>query len=151
MKAKRLKILGTFIIMLFIGFLTSEVSQAKEKLQEADASIKTQFSIEAQQYLWEGYSKIKDNGDGTVTVSGYTKAYQNVNLISLTLYIQVEDGTGWRTVKSWSYNAADTDYVSGEDQYPVQSGKKYRAHGVHEVWHNGTYESATTTTGWIIP
>lgn len=151
MKAKRLKVPGALTIMLFIVLLNSGVSQAKGKLQEADASTKSRFSIEAQQYLWEGYSKIKENGDGTVTVSGYTRAYQDVNLVSLTLYLQVEDGAGWKTVKSWSYNAADTDYVSGENQYPVQAGKKYRAHGVHEVWHNGTYESATTTTGWIIP
>jgi len=38
------------------------------------------------------------------------------------LYFQVDEGTGWKTVKSWSPNAADPDY-----------------------------ESATTTTDWIIP
>jgi len=38
------------------------------------------------------------------------------------LYFQVDEKTGWKTVKSWSHNAADTDY-----------------------------ESAATTTDWIIP
>ncbi len=107
------KVLVAHTILFCIFVILSGICLAQNKPNEAYASNHTKVSLQTQQYLWEGYSKIKDNENenGTVTVSGYTKAYEDVDLISVTLHLQVEDKTSWKTVRTWSYEDTDTDYV----------------------------------------
>ncbi|NLU10974.1 MAG: hypothetical protein GXW90_08605 [Tepidanaerobacter acetatoxydans] len=145
------KVLAAYTILCCIFVTLSGVCLAQDKLKEAYASNHTKVSLQAQQYLWEGYSKIRDNEDGTVTVSGHTKAYENVDLISVTLHLQVEDKTSWKTVRTWSYEDTDTDYVKGLSKFRIDKGKKYRIHAIHEVWNGKVHERETSTTKWVIP
>lgn len=140
-----------YIMLFCVVVMTSGVCFAGDIAKEADATTYTQISTEAQKYLWEGHSKIRDNEDGTVTVLGHTKAYEDVDLVSLTLRLQIEDGSSWKTVKSWNYKDIDTDYIKGSRKYKISRGKKYRVYAVHEVWKDKTHERGTSTTGWVLP
>jgi hypothetical protein len=120
-------------------------------LRESVGRMQNEISIQTLQYLKTGYSRIKDNEDGTLAVSGNTEAYQAVDAISVTLYLEVYDGGTWEVVTSWTNIAYGTNEVSGLHEHAVESGQTYRARGVHEVWEGGVHERGTSYTGGITP
>jgi len=142
---------ATILVLLTTTMLLFASVASARPLSESEAWLSRQVSIQTLQYLKDGYSKIRDNGNGTVSVSGATWAYEPVDLISLTLYLEVHDGSSWVIVKSWVDDAYGTDSVSGYHEYPVEFGQTYRARGVHEVWHDGVHENGTSITGGITP
>jgi len=120
-----------------------------EPRTESEGHIRQEISIETLQYLKTGYSRIKDNEDGTVAVSGNTEAYQAVDAISVTLCLEVYNGATWDVVTSWVDSAYESNLVYGFHEYPVEPGETYRVRGVHEVWENRIHESGSSCTGGI--
>jgi len=144
------RLVALFCLVVMISSMLASPTFAVRR-SESEGYMQNEVSIQTMQYLKTGYSRIKDNGDGTVAVSGNTEAYRAVDVISVTLYLEVHTGTSWDVVESWVGLAYDAGTVSGFHEYPVEYGKTYRVRGVHEIWEGGIHESGVSYTGGITP
>ena len=63
----------------------------------------------------------------------------------IVLKIQVQQGTRWVTVDSWTVEK-DGRNASIEESVKAESGKTYRAQATVTVWLDGKSESKTITT-----
>ena len=101
-------------------------------------------------YLSHGTGRITSAGTGSVTVTGSTSAYQTVDTIKVTLYLQRLESGSWVTIATLGpkskYNA---NYVSNSKTYSVARGYYYRVTGGHTVIENGTSEAITSATNGI--
>jgi len=75
--------------------LADELSDIK-----GESGVFTAIGPEAMQWLADGTCSITSNMDGTVKISGKTTAYSNVDIISLTVYLQKKVGN-WISQGSW--------------------------------------------------
>ena len=101
-------------------------------------------------YLSSGTGHISIAGTGSVTVSGSTTAYQTVDQIKLTLYLQRLEGGSWVTIATLGPRTKyNTNYVSNSKTYSVTRGYYYRVTGGHTVVENGTQEAITSSTDGI--
>lgn len=99
------------------------------------------------QYLAGGYSQLIDNGDGTITISGYTSTYSPVAEIGLTLNLQYYANGNWYTLQAFSYLDRNTSYISGGQHLSVSRGYTYRVAGEHTALsYSNTYEFGTSYT-----
>lgn len=101
-------------------------------------------------YISSGSGRIIIAGTGSVTISGNTSAYQNVDKIKVTLYLQRLENGQWVPVTSvgpkTNYN---TNYVSNSKTYSVARGYYYRVTGGHTVIENGSSEALTSYTNGV--
>lgn len=111
----------------------------------------TVSSIEAYQYLADGYSEISKNTDGSVRVYGYTLAYEPVDTITLDLFLQQWTASGWIDIEHWQFSRANNLEVYGGGQAWVESGRQYRARGVHRVREGVVQETGYSSSSPIIP
>ncbi|MBO8129822.1 MAG: hypothetical protein H0Z39_11630 [Peptococcaceae bacterium] len=100
--------------------------------------------IMATQYITKYGCSIRDAGNNTVQMTGFTEANDYVDQISVTLYLQrSSDGNNWSTILSskyteTDYNALDVDATTYESVAP---GYYYRTKAVHQVVNDGYTES----------
>ena len=103
-------------------------------------------------YLSSGSGHIVLAGTGKVTISGNTAAYQNVDEIKVTLYLQRLENGQWVHVATLgpktNYN---TNYVSNSKTYSVTRGYYYRVTGGHTVIKGSKSEALTSATNalWV--
>lgn len=101
-------------------------------------------------YFSFGYGSISIEGSRWVGLGGTTAAYQNVNQIQVTVFLQRLENGHWEHVLTLGprirYN---TNTVSTSGTYRVDSGYYYRAYGHHTVIHSGTSESAPSYSNGI--
>ncbi|GAB6173801.1 hypothetical protein JCM15765_32790 [Paradesulfitobacterium aromaticivorans] len=102
------------------------------------------------QNLAGGYSQLIDNGDGTITISGYTSTYNSVSEIGLTLKLQYYANGNWYTLQTFSYSDKNTSYVSGGQHLSVSRGYTYRVAAEHTALsYSNTYESGYSYTNAV--
>jgi len=97
---------------------------------------------------WESWPT--DNGNGFVKICGYSEATQPVSSISVRIYLQKWNGSGWTNVDSVYKPASGTDYVWGEKTIAAQRGATYRTKSEHSVSHNGKTDFKTYISSSIV-
>ena len=101
-------------------------------------------------YLSSGSGRVTIAGTGSVTVSGSTTAYQTVDTIKVTLYLQRLENGQWVHVATLGPRAKyNTNYVSNSKTYSVARGYYYRVSGGHTVIENGSSEALTSYTNGV--
>ena len=108
----------------------------------------------AQIYLIGGESSIEPAGTGKVRIYGITLANQEVEVISVTLCLEVYDSSmgTWEDVDDWPHSTTYTSFTEEDVLVTVQSGRTYRVRALHEIWNAGVYESDwSVTPGAFVP
>lgn len=101
-------------------------------------------------YLSGGSGHLTIAAYGKVTVSGSTSAYQAVDSIKLTLYLQRLQNGSWSHVATLgTKSASNAYYVSNSRTYSVAHGYYYRVYGGHTAVEGKTIESLTSATNGI--
>lgn len=139
---KKLLLLFMVIVILFTPVVTLGESKSVYS-----GSIVQPLSY---QNLAGGYSQLIDNGDGTITISGYTSTYNAVSEIGLTLKLQYYANGNWYTLQTFSYSDKNTSYVSGGQHLSVSRGYTYRVAAEHTALsYSNTYESGYSYTNAV--
>ena len=108
--------------------------------------------IESLLYLRDWGCAINSAGNGSIVISGYTNANQNVTYIMVRLYLQRWDGSNWADLGSWPFEKYSASSVSGTKSLQVLSGYYYRTRANHALTQNGYNESAQSySTSKYIP
>ncbi|WP_449240931.1 hypothetical protein [Desulfoscipio gibsoniae] len=132
-----MKRLLTFALCLFFFLAFSGSMATSSTLSPPPPEDQDEISILSTEYLsdWDCY--LIDNGDGTVTIRGYSQANRYVDEIYVKLYLQKWDGSSWQTVSSgYRKTANDNIYVSHSKNISVQTGAYYRTLSYHQIIHN---------------
>lgn len=98
-------------------------------------------------YLSNGSGYLGIISANEVQMSGNTTAYQNVDEIKVTLYLQKTktDGSGWLHVSTLGPKTAkNTNFVSNSNTYSVTRGYYYRVYGAHAIIEGSKSESLTS-------
>ncbi|WP_099189682.1 DUF6147 family protein [Tepidibacter mesophilus] len=87
---------------------------------------------------------------GKLVVSGHTKAYDNVDNVSILIYVQKYDESSrkWKNIYTISKNEKNSDSIRCSQSYTVSSGK-YRAQSYHELKEGSSTETERNTTKTI--
>lgn len=73
-------------------------------------------------------------GARELLLSGYTQAYQAMDSIAVTIYIQRWNGSAWVELPgSWRYSKQYASYVAGYPAVKVNDPGYYRTRAVHSV------------------
>lgn len=160
MKQLKKLVLPLLLICCFL-MSTMQVAAADELLGTVvDGSVLTE-EMEAEttvyprqrgSYLSSGSGHIVLAGTGKVTISGSTSAYQTVDTVKLTLYLQRLVNGQWVTVATLGPKAVyNTNYVSNSKTYSVARGYYYRVYGGHTAIEGSTSEALTSYTNalWV--
>lgn len=100
-------------------------------------------------YLSSGSGYLGIISANQVQMSGNTTAYQNVDEIKVTLYLQrlKSDDSGWIHVSTLGpKTATNTNFVSNSSTYSVTRGNYYRVYGAHTIIEGSKAESLTSTS-----
>lgn len=101
-------------------------------------------------YLSNGSCQIKNNGDGTVYISGQTYCYRTADTVSVTVYVQRLVGNDWYTVSQRTYTDDNAYSVVGEYNVAVSRGYYYRVVGYHSATKGGVVETENSQTSGIL-
>lgn len=152
---------------MVVTLLIQDVSYASEKqitsslptkgeqsseLDHGEGSIDhNQLDILSNQYLMDGQSFIDATGK-TVSVSGNTQAFSDVDTIAVDLYLQRWDASKEKWIDAihvGKFSDYNTSLVSGGKSVNVVSGYYYRTRAQHWITHNGTTEQEYSYTTYI--
>ena len=97
-------------------------------------------------YLQGGTCRFNNNGDCNVSLSGSTQAYEPVDFIEISLYLERYEGGDWVIVKSASNSARNSSHVSVSFSATVTPGYKYRARAYHHILEGSLTETGETFT-----
>jgi hypothetical protein len=98
-------------------------------------------------YLSSGSGTLKIAGTGKVTIAGNTCAYQTVDEISVTLYLQQLKNGSWVHVTTLGPKKAyNTSYVSNSGTFTVTRGYYYRVTGAHVAIKGDTADALSSFT-----
>ncbi|TYO90927.1 DUF6147 family protein [Desulfallas thermosapovorans] len=134
-----------FSVLLFCILLVSSAQAGELSESGGESSVFSAIGPEALQWLADGTCSITSNMNGTIKISGKTTAYSNVDVISLTLYLQKKVGSNWVSQGSWSFEDYGTNIITGNKVLAVPSGE-YRAYALHSVIESGSKESGSSTS-----
>lgn len=160
-KMKQLLVVLSLLTCFLFG--TVHATAANESLGKVvDGSVLTDKNqVDSIVYPWArgsflsgGAGHLAIVGTGQVKMSGDTVAYQTVDEIKVTLYLQrlKADESGWVHVATLGPKTVKkTDYVSYSSTYSVAHGYYYRVQGAHTVIQSGKVESMVSYTDglWV--
>ncbi|CAH2215082.1 DUF6147 family protein [Tepidibacter aestuarii] len=88
--------------------------------------------------------------NGKLVVSGHTEAYDDVDNVSIVIYVQKYDEKSrrWKNIYTISENERNSDSIRCSESYTVPSGK-YRAQSYHELKEGSSKETERNTTKTI--
>lgn len=84
---------------------------------------------------------IRDNLNGTVTVTGDTTTYGTVQYLDVKVCLQRLSGSNWVDVTNKSYSRNNSSYVSGSASVAVQRGYSYRIKSTHNASNSSTSDT----------
>lgn len=153
------KLVLPLLLMCCFLMSTLQVAAADELLGTVvDGSVLTE-EMEAEttvyprqrgSYLSSGSGHIVLAGTGKVTISGSTSAYQIVDTVKLTLYLQRLENGQWVPVATLGPKAVyNTNYVSNSKTYSVARGYYYRVYGGHTAIEGSKSEALTSYTNGV--
>jgi len=116
--------------------------------QKSVGTISDSIGIRSFNMINDGESRIINNGDGSVTITGWTSTYYAVDSVKVTLNLQKYTSSGWATINSYTFTDYNSDYVSGAKTLAVTPGE-YRVNGVHEAEDGFSDEKGLSYSGSI--
>ncbi|HCT30450.1 MAG TPA: hypothetical protein DIW31_06895 [Bacteroidales bacterium] len=102
-----------------------------------------EVGIESLQYLRDWGCNLISSGGGYISITGFTKAYQNVNYIMVRLYLQRWDGSSWVDLSNWPFEEYNASSVNGVKSLQVAKGYYYRVRAEHSLTNGGITEPTT--------
>lgn len=110
------------------------------------------------EYFSTGILKITNQGNGDIYILVETLAYQNVDAIYHTVFLDQWDGNRWVQIDSWELGVTKEEVEDGElsdasDSLTLsgyETNKYYRARGLHIVQYNGISEGCSTQTDGVL-
>lgn len=158
MKSARRLVLPILLLICF-AFGTIHVAAADELLgtvvdgsvltDEAEAK-STVYPRQRGSYLSSGSGQVTIAGTRKVTVAGSTSAYQKVDKIKLTLYLQrLENGSWVHVLTMGPKTAYNSNYVSNTRTYSVAGGYYYRVTGAHTIIEGSTSETISSASNGV--
>jgi hypothetical protein len=137
-----------FIVFLMVFLLLGSTNVLGVTQQSGIGGVTPQ----AYQMITGGNCVIIDNGDGTLSISGYTSTAYAIDQIGLKLNLQYLSNGSWYTLNTYSFAQSNYSYVSGEKRLGVTKGFYYRVVGEHTAIDGGISEQGQTySTAVYIP
>lgn len=110
------------------------------------------------EFFSTGILEITNQGNGDIYILVETLAYQNVDAIYHTVFLDQWDGNHWVQKDSWDFGVTKEDIEDGElsdasDSITIsgyETNKYYRARGLHVVQYNGMSEGCSTQTEGVL-
>lgn len=101
-------------------------------------------------YLYQGFVKITNNGNGVVGIGGSTDCFVTCDVVKLNLYLErTKDGSGFSSYKRFEYTANNASMLGKSFSYAVEKGYYYRLRGYHYASKNGKAENLISRTDGI--
>lgn len=101
-------------------------------------------------YLYQGFVKITNNGNGVVGIGGSTDCFVTCDVVKLNLYLErTKDGSGFSSYKRFEYTANNASMLGKSFSYAVEKGYYYRLRGYHYASKNGKAENLISRTNGI--
>lgn len=145
MKKFQMKVFVFLLVVVFFAasgpaFAALPVLKAPPGPNEA---YQEEVDIESLQYLKDWGCDITSAGGGYINVTGFTQAYQNVDYIMLSLYLQRWDGSKWVDLNGWTFDNHNAAKAEGKKALKVAKGYYYRVRATHSLTHGGVTEPQT--------
>lgn len=112
-----------------------------------DNEITNDIGIMSFQYLSKAESLMFVNSNKTISVSGETGSYVNVEKLSVTVYLQKYSNGSWSNVKSWDFSKSSSSSIIGTATSSTLSSGTYRVKSYHRIDHGGLIETTYSYTG----
>ena len=142
-----MKKLCVLLMLAFILFGATNTFGATQDMQSGTLSIVAPASYST---IESGYSSLHDNGDGTVTIYGYTRTYFPVDQVGIAFNLQYYSSSGeWINLRTYTYDAFDSSEINRTLVVPVSRGYSYRLFTEHYAYDNGLRESGVSMTGGV--
>ena len=130
----------------------SDNGDSKGKGPVTSASASGKIVGEARgKYLMDGECSITKAGRGKVYVYASSTANQDVDFISVTLFVEKLNASGsWEVIDRWQVRKSHTYYVATSRMLSVDRGSYYRVRAVHIAGIDAEYPynaSASVTDG----
>lgn len=101
-------------------------------------------------YLYNGFVKITNNGNGIVGIGGSTSCFVTCDVVKLNLYLERSKGdSNFSSYKSFTYTANNTHSLTKGLSYAVEKGYYYRLRGYHYASKDGKAENLGSRTNGI--
>lgn len=101
-------------------------------------------------YLYQGFVKITNNGNGIVGIGGSTECFVKCDTVKLNLYLERSKGdSNFSSYKSFTYTASNTNFLGRSLNYVVEKGYYYRLRGYHYASKDGKAENLGSRTNGI--
>jgi hypothetical protein len=157
MNIKRILSVVSFALTMMIVLSITTVSASPMYTQGAKTPPPTQeFQIQGtfnpnHIYLQDGTNQISKSTINQVKLTATTYAYQVVNSIGITFYLQKWSGSSWADVgPGTSLSATNKSSYTNNVYGNVESGYYYRARTVHWVSNGSTYEQGELLSGSML-
>lgn len=147
MKVFRKRMFSLALVVVFLA--ATSIAYASPAPPPDSSKAHKEIGIQSLQYLQDWGCAINSSGNGYITISGFTNAYQPVDYIAVTLYLQRWDGSNWVDLGSWSFSNYLASSVNGAKGLQVTKGYYYRTRAVHSATESGNTESAQSYSGYI--
>lgn len=158
----RLRILGTLLslIMVFVISLSTIATAAESAISSpptGTVSAQSESIVVNVHPSTTGTSLIKiwtcgisDNHNSTVTIIGSTTAYNSINYLDATVYLQRWNGSQWVDITSRTYSRTSSSTVSGSSFVSVTKGYYYRTRCVHTAINSSYNETQSSVSSSIL-
>ncbi len=101
-------------------------------------------------YLYNGFIKITNNGNGVVGIGGSTSCYVTCDVVKLNLYLERSKGdSNFSSYKSFTYTVENDNSLTRSRNYAVEKGYYYRLRGYHYASKDGKAENLISRTNGI--
>ena len=130
------------VVLIFLVAAGAAYADGLEAPPPVESKAFKEVGIEALLYLQDWDCNLIPSGGGKINITGFTKAYQNVDYIMVRLYLQRWNGSSWVDLGSWPYERSNASKAEGVMGLEVLKGYYYRVRADHRLTHNGTTESA---------
>jgi len=149
MKCKLFKISVVVLVLVALAFPVYANASPSGAMTPPPPAQDEVIAPLATQYLTSWSCFIINNGDGTVSLTGYSQANQFVDQIWVSLYLQRWDGSNWVTVSSgYKTTVYNSDYAEGAQRLSVTRGYYYRTMAKHQVIHNGVNDPSSPASSY---
>lgn len=119
-------------------------------LTDADEAEDFQQTRLRNSYLYNGFIKITNNGNGVVGIGGSTSCYVTCDVVKLNLYLERSKGdSNFSSYKSFTYTTYNDSTLTRGMNYAVEKGYYYRLRGYHYASKDGKAENLISRTNGI--
>ncbi|KPU46374.1 hypothetical protein OXPF_00160 [Oxobacter pfennigii] len=106
------------------------------------------FSLDASSLLSDWNCSITNTGT-KLSLNGESTAYNIADQLTLTLYLQIWDGSNWIDINSWTWNSYSSSFISKATTSSYQSNNYYRVRGVHYAKKGSQEQTQNSTSSYI--